>query len=191
MPLSQLENILKQEQQLGVKDPRCAVLATVTTEGHPHSRVVAIREIQPESLLFFTQRLSRKVSELINNPHATLTFWFAMQQKQVVLEGVANPLSYEENKVYWEGLPRERQLRFSSYAPTSGKVIADQSVLEKRKAELATRYANQEIPMCEDYCGFRFLPQTMLFYTIGTSTFSEVIRFSKTNEQWNEFYISP
>ena len=153
--------------------------------------MVAIREVEAESLLFFTQRLTRKVAELQQNPNATLNFWFAMQQRQVILEGVANPLQQEENQRFWDGLPRERQLRFSSYAPTSGKIIKDQILLEKRKAELITQFADQPIPMSEHYCGFRFTPHTMLFYTVGITTFSEVIRYSKTDGHWQQAFLSP
>ncbi|MDI9819304.1 MULTISPECIES: pyridoxal 5'-phosphate synthase [unclassified Legionella] len=191
MPFNQLKNLLKQEKQLGVNEPECAVLATVSTEGNPHSRVVAIRKIETESLLFFTQQLSRKVAELQQNPNATLNFWFAMQQRQVILEGVATPLSYEENQAFWNSLPRERQLRFSSYAPTSGKVIEDQTVLKKRKAELISQFADQVIPMSKHYCGFRFTPHTIFFYTIGTTAFSEVIRYSKIDEYWQQAFLSP
>jgi pyridoxine/pyridoxamine 5'-phosphate oxidase len=33
MPLNQLNNLLKQEKKLGVNEPECAVLATVSAEG--------------------------------------------------------------------------------------------------------------------------------------------------------------
>jgi pyridoxamine 5'-phosphate oxidase len=191
MLFTQLKNLLKQEKQLGVIEPECAVLATVTAEGNPHSRIVAIREIEKESLLFFTQRFSRKVFELQKNPNATLNFWFAMQQRQVLLEGTVNPLSYEENQGFWNSLPRERQLRFSSCALTTGKVIEDQTVLEKRKAELMTQFTDQEIPMSPHYCGFRFTPNIMYFYTLGITTFSEVIRYTKIAEHWQRECLSP
>jgi pyridoxamine 5'-phosphate oxidase len=191
MPFIQLKNLLRQEKHLGVSEPECAVLATVTPEGIPHSRIVAIREIELESLLFFTQRSTRKVTELKQNSNATLNFWLALQKRQVILEGNADSLSHEENQTFWNNLPRERQLRFSSYAPTSGKVIKDQAVLEKRKAELIIQFEDQAIPMSADYCGFRFTPHTMYFYTIRSTTFSEVIRYSKIDGQWQQAFLSP
>jgi pyridoxamine 5'-phosphate oxidase len=191
MPFNQLKNLLKQEKKLGVNEPECAVLASVAPEGIPHSRVVAIRKIEPESLIFFTQCSSRKVTELQQNPHATLTFWLAMQQRQVILEGSAIFLSHEENQRFWNNLPRERQLRFSSCAPTSGKVIENQAILEKRKAELTIQFADQLIPMSRNYCGFQFKPHTIYFYALGITNFSEVIRYSKIDEHWQQAYLSP
>ena len=121
------------EKERGVEDPFCAVLSTCSSSGEPHSRVVAIREIETESLLFFTQKKTRKVAELLNNPESCLNFLFAMQSRQVILEGMATPLSREENEAFWKTLPRERQLKFSTYAPSSGLVIKDPGQLEARK----------------------------------------------------------
>ncbi|HAT9167737.1 TPA: pyridoxamine 5'-phosphate oxidase, partial [Legionella pneumophila subsp. pneumophila] len=55
MPFDMLKEWLNKEKERGIEDPFCAVLSTCSSLGDPHSRVVAIREIETESLLFFTQ----------------------------------------------------------------------------------------------------------------------------------------
>ena len=191
MPFNQLIDWLSKEKELGVPQPECAVLATCTSSGIPHSRVVAIREIKDDGILFFTQKGTRKVSELLANPAATLNFLFAMQQRQVSIEGIATPISPEENQFYWSSLPRERQLRFSAYAPTSGQVISDLHQLDTRKQELDEQFSNQPIPMCADYMGFRFKPQAFVFYTVEPISFSQVFRFSREGEGWRKELLSP
>lgn len=191
MPINQLIECLNKEKELGIEQPDCAVLATCTASGKPHSRVVAIREIQQDGLIFFTQKGSRKVTQLHENSLATFNFLFVMQQMQVVLEGNAIPLSNEENEFYWQDLPRERQLRFSSYAPTSGQVIQDHQVLEAKKRMLNEQFKNQPIPMSEYYYGFRFIPNILIFYTVNSESFSEVIRFSRSKEAWKKELMSP
>lgn len=182
---------LKKEKELGVEQADCAVLATATATGTPHCRIVAIREIKEDSLLFFTQQKTRKVDELLNNPFAAMNFSLLMQQRQISMEGIAKPLSYEENNYYWQSLPRERQLRFSTYAPTSGQVIANLDELEEKKRELAGQFNNVLFPMSEYYCGFRFIPETFIFYTVGSITFSEVIKYSKNKHGWQQQLLSP
>ncbi|RMX21556.1 hypothetical protein EAS68_01990 [Legionella jordanis] len=59
MPLISLNIYWHKKNNWAIHEPACAVLATVTAEGSPHSPVVAIRGIQSEDLIF-TQRLSRK-----------------------------------------------------------------------------------------------------------------------------------
>ncbi|CZH13893.1 TPA: pyridoxamine 5'-phosphate oxidase family protein [Legionella pneumophila] len=191
MPFNMLKEWLNKEKERGIEDPSCAVLSTCSSSSEPHSRVVAIREIETESLLFFTQQKTRKVAELLNNPKSCLNFLFAMQNRQVILEGTAIPISQEENEAFWSTLPRERQLRFSAYAPTSGLVIKDLNQLETRKKELSDQFAGLPIPMSEYYFGFRFIPETWIFYTVGSISFSEVIRYTKIEDSWKSELISP
>lgn len=118
-PFELLKTWLQEERDGGAPNPQQAVLATAAQQTAPHARVVAIREITENGLLFFTQRGTRKVQELQDNPHATMVFWLELQQRGVIVEGSVVPLSAEENGHYWQSYPREAQIRFYSYAPTS------------------------------------------------------------------------
>ncbi len=179
---------LEQEKEQGYGDPERAVLATATSQGVPHSRIVAIREISDEGFLFFTQRGTRKYAEL-SNPRASMTFWFAREQREIIIDGVVRALSQEENQHYWDTLSRERQLRFSVH--TSGQPIDSLQDLEHRYQQLSKQYVNQTIPMSDFYCGFVLVPETFCFYTLGTQTFSEVIRYQKVGEHWEKNLVSP
>lgn len=194
MPFNLITDWLAQETKAGSISPDRAVLSTVTSAGIPHSRVVAIKAVEneSESVLFFTQRGTRKFVELTENPRVSMTFWFAMQQRQIILEGIAKPLSLQENETYWQALPRERQLRFSTYAPTSGKSISSLVELEKKLEELRKQYQDfPTLPMSEFYCGFRLIPDTLYFYTLGSDSFSEMRRYSKNTSGWNQQLLSP
>ncbi|KTC87060.1 pyridoxamine 5'-phosphate oxidase family protein [Legionella brunensis] len=190
MPFNKMNKWLNEEKELGVA-VNSAVLATVSPQGIPHSRVVAIREIKEDSLIFFTQRKTRKVTDLLNNPAASMNFFLALQQRQIVMDGITELLTQEENSLYWNGLPRERQLRFSTYAPISGQPIQSLNELDKRKRELEELFRNKDIPMSDFYCGFRFIPKMFLFYSVGSITFSEVTKFTREKDFWSEQLYSP
>lgn len=190
MPFNTLLTWLSNEKEFGITESEYAILST-SCDNVPHSRVVAIRSIEANSLVFFTQRLTRKVAELLNNPLSSLNFYFSHQQRQIILEGSALPLSPEENNHFWQLLPRERQLRFSTYAPTSGQVISSLDQLDEKKQLLASQWANQVIPMSDCYCGFRFTPETCIFYTVGSDNFSDVTKYTKNYDSWKKERLSP
>lgn len=190
MPFNILYEWLEDERQLGVPEPDSAILSTFSAN-MPHGRVVAIREIKDESLIFFTSSQTRKATELFNNHAATMTFWFAMQRRQVILDGFAHPLTEDENQHYWSMLPRERQLRFLSYAPFSGQVIQDLTYLYEIKNNFSRDSFDQSIPLSEFYKGFCFVPQTLIFYTSRPDDFADVFRFEKSNGNWEKQHISP
>jgi pyridoxamine 5'-phosphate oxidase len=111
-PIIELSLWLDNERDEGAPNPNHAVLSSISLDGFPHSRVVAIREIQDEGLLFFTQIGTRKVTELHHNHHVSLVFWLELLQREVIIEGKAFPLSEKEHQDYWEIYPKWAQIRF-------------------------------------------------------------------------------
>jgi pyridoxamine 5'-phosphate oxidase len=190
-PIKQLIKWLDEERQQGAPNPQQAVLSTATKEAIPHSRVVAIREISEQGLLFFTQKGTRKVVELNTNPHASLTFWFELLQREVVIEGGVESLFPEENEKYWQNYPLEAQIRFYSYAATSSQPILSKHQLEKKKKEVTVNYQDRPLPMSEFYCGFRIKPARMVFYTYRTDELSDVVEYCFLNNGWIETLLSP
>lgn len=190
-PLFTMRKWIEEEKALGSTSPDRVVLATCSSEGIPHSRIVAIREITQEGVLFFTQRGTKKVAELMHNPYSSMTLWLPLQQRQVILEGMTKPLTHSENESYWATLPRDRQLRFSAYAPTSGQVIDSISFLEHQLNAVTEKFLGNAVPMCRDYCGFHLTAETLYFYTLRDPTFSESLRYSKHQNEWTIQQISP
>ncbi|CEG58299.1 TPA: pyridoxamine 5'-phosphate oxidase [Legionella pneumophila] len=190
-PIKQLNIWINEERHKGAPNPQQAVLSTATKESIPHARVVAIREISELSLLFFTQKGTRKVAELITNPIATLTFWFELLQREVIIEGVVESLLPEENERYWQTYPREAQIRFYSYAATSSQPIISKHQLEKKKKNIAVNYQDKPLPMSEFYCGFRVKPARMVFYTYRTDELSDVVEYHLVDNSWITRLLSP
>lgn len=191
MPFSILNAWLDKETELGSPNPNRMVLATATQHAVPHSRVVAIKEITAQSILFFTQHGTRKTLEMQENPLASATIWLPMQQRQIIFDGKIVELSQDQNDQYWRALPRETQLKFSAYSPTSGQPIQSIATLEKIYSQLAKKFADTEIPLSEFYRGYRLVPEKILFYTLGVETFSEVFEFQLNAGGWQQQIISP
>jgi pyridoxamine 5'-phosphate oxidase len=190
-PLELIQIWLENEKLLGSTLPARVVLATATTDGIPHSRTVAIREISDKGIIFFTQKGTRKVIEISQNPHASMTLWLPMQQKQVILDGIISPLTSQNNLHYWKTIPREQQIRFFTYAPLSGQSIPSLTILEEQARQLTDRFKNQDIPMSGYYCGFHLIASSIFFYTLGSHTFSEVYEYQYHDEQWAKQMLSP
>ncbi len=190
-PINQLINWISEERQHGVINPQQAVLSTTTSDAIPHARVVAVREINEDGLLFFTQKGTRKVVELQINPRAAMTFWFEVLQREVIIEGTVNALLAEENERYWSSYPREAQIRFHSYAATSSQPISSKMQLEEKKRTIEKHYHGKELPMNEFYCGFRFVPQRLIFYAYRTDELSDVDEYLLSEKQWIKRCLSP
>ena len=190
-PIQLLKNWLDNESELGAPNSQQAVLCTATPDAIPHGRVVAIREISTEGLLFFTQKTTRKVAELIHHQQASIVFWLELQQRQVVVEGKAEALTVSENLYFWESYPREAQLRFYAYAQTSAQAIASKAELENKKQLIASEYQDQPLPIHPHYQGFRLKPNRFVFYHYRTDELSDVIEYQYTSNAWARQLLSP
>lgn len=189
MPIEKMKEWLEKEKQLGSANPDRVVLATVSTTGKVHSRVVAIREFTEDGILFFTQLATRKVTDLTENPSASMTLWLPLQQREVILDGIAKALTLDKNNFYWNTLPYERQVKFMLHR--SGKQVASLMELENEYQILLSKYRNEKVPISDSYCGYRLCPEIVYFYTLGIETFSEVIKYSRTDLGWENELISP
>jgi len=189
-PFVILKDWINEEGLRGAPNPQQAVLSSISPNNVPHSRVVAIREISSDALIFFTQRETRKVFELNENPHAAITFWFELYQRSVSIEGEVESLSQQENEQYWENYPREAQIRFHSYAPTSTQTIISKQMLQDKMAGIREHYQDNEIPISPFYLGFRFKPRQFIFYTYRLDELSDVVQFTLV-EDWQAQILSP
>lgn len=191
MPFKKTIEWIDKEKSLGSANPDRIVLATSGKDAIPHSRIVAIKEIDDSSLLFFTQLWTRKAQEIKENPVFSGTIWLPLQQREIIIDGSVDVLSKQENESYWKRLPRENQLRFSSYAPISGQPIDSTNVLNEKLNILSKKYENMDIPVEEVYCGYRLIPKVFYFYTLKSESFSEYIKYELKNGVWQQQLLSP
>jgi len=190
-PIELLNTWITEEQRAGAPNPLQAVLATCGKDAIPHARVVAIREIDERGLLFFTQKGTRKFNELISNPLATITFWFELFQREVIIEGTTSLLPNADTQIYWNSYPREAQIRFYSYAPTSSQPIANKDILEEKRQQITQAYDAKTLPLSDYYCGFRLKPSRILFYAYRTDELSDVFEYHPHNNTWRKQWLSP
>lgn len=190
-PITLLTSWISEERDNGAPSPQHAILSTTGKDAIPHGRVIAIREINDQGLLFFTQRGTRKVVEITNNPMVSLTFWFELFEREVMIDGTVKALSESECKTYWDTYPAFAQIRFHSYAPTSSQVIPNKQLIEDKRKSLTDQFQNKPLPMSEYYCGFRVIPARMVFYIYRTDELSDVIEYYFIKNNWDRRLLSP
>lgn len=190
-PIDILKQWLDEEKLKGAKYTQHAVLSTQGLNGRPHGRVVAIREVEEDRILFFTQKRTRKVGEIEANSAVAITFWFERSAREVIIEGDAVFLSEAENEEYWNTYPEWAQVRFLSYAPTSGLPIENKQVLENKRNEIESANQDNPLPLSPDYCGIFVIPNRVVFYTYRLDEFSDVWEYQINEKGFAKKRLSP
>ncbi len=161
-PFAMLRTWLDAAIHTKLYDPTAMVLSTVSATGRPSSRMVLLKGLSPDGLLFYTSYSSRKAEELAGQPDCSLVFPWHPLQRQVRVEGVAARLSEEENDAYFAGRPRDSQL--GAWASPQSKVVDSREQLDRRYADVVARFEGGPVPRPPYWGGFRVVPDTFEFW---------------------------
>jgi pyridoxamine 5'-phosphate oxidase len=161
-PLRQFERWFADAGAAGVRLPEAAALASASADGAPSVRMVLVKGFDARGFVFFTNYASRKGVELAENPRAALMFYWDQLGRQVRLEGPVTRTSAEETAAYVRSRPRGSQL--SALASPQSRPVDTREELELRVAELRERYGEDELPLPDDWGGFRVDAQSIEFW---------------------------
>ena len=161
-PVVMLQRWLDEAIRSGLYDPTAMVVSTVAATGRPSSRMVLLKGLSSDGLVFFTNYSSRKGAELAGQDACSVVFPWHPLQRQVRVEGVASRLTDEENDGYFAGRPRESQL--GAWASPQSKVVASREQLDARYAEAVTRFGDGPVARPAYWGGYRIVPDTFEFW---------------------------
>jgi pyridoxamine 5'-phosphate oxidase len=110
-------------------NPNSMVLATVDDRGRPSARVVLCKAIDARQgyIVFYTNYLSRKGSELKVNPRAAIVFHWDHRHRQVRAEGEVEPLPAADSDAYFK--TRAWQSRLGAWASQQSQPVDSRSEL--------------------------------------------------------------
>lgn len=170
-------------------DGNAMTLATADSQGRPHARIVLLKGIDDQGLVFYTNYHSHKGSELANVPHAALVFWWPSLSRQVRVEGRVEQVAPEESDAYFATRPRGSQL--GAWVATQSVVIPDRTWLEEREQRFEHAYEGQEISRPIHWGGYRVVPDMIEFWQGQPSRLHDRIRYERRDASWHRFRLAP
>jgi pyridoxamine 5'-phosphate oxidase len=174
----------------GLPEPTAMVLATVSADQRPRARMVLMKSSGPDGFTFYTNRTSRKASDLAEVPEACLLFpWYAMH-RQVIIEGPVEALSTANSEPYFHSRPHGSQL--GAWASRQSAALSSRAELEDRYAELEHRWPEgTEVPMPDFWGGYRLRPRRMEFWQGRPSRLHDRFRYSRHEDAWHVVRLAP
>jgi pyridoxamine 5'-phosphate oxidase len=176
---------------VGLPEPTAMALATVSADGRPRARMVLLKSYDASGFTFYTNRTSRKASDLADVPRASLLFpWYPMQ-RQVIVEGTVTPLSTADSEPYFHSRPHGSQL--GAWASRQSTVLGSRAELDDRYAELSRRWPEgTPVPMPDFWGGYRVEPLVVEFWHGRVSRMHDRFRYRRDpGAPWVAERLSP
>jgi len=186
-PLELLEIWLQEAIEAQVEEPTAMTLSTVSIDHFPSSRVVLLKEITKEGLVFFTNYHSQKGREIVVNPNVSINFFWPELERQVRVQAMAEKLLSVESDEYFYSRPLASQA--GAIVSNQSQVIEESLNLEAQVEELL----KQERPLIrpENWGGYLLVPIYCEFWHGKPSRVHDRVAFNKSSNEWRKSRLSP
>lgn len=187
-PLLFFQEWYQEAKEKDCADPHAVVISTVDETGQPSSRVVYMRDLLEEGIVIYTNYLSRKGSEITDNPKVSLLFYWDCCERQVRIEGIAEKVDPTLSDDYFANRPRISQI--GAWASEQSSEIEDRATLEQRIKHFEEKYPN-EVPRPPHWGGFLIQPQYFEFWQGRLGRLHDRLCYEKNGDDWNKKRIAP
>ncbi len=164
-------------------------LSTADLSGAVTSRVVLLKGIDADSIRFYTNYDSSKGKQLAANPQAAVNFHWPWLGRQVRIRGAIEKTSREDSLTYFRSRPRGSQI--GALASQQSCEIDSPDVLKAAVSEIESKYADQEIPLPENWGGYRLKPDYYEFWQGRLNRLHDRVVYQPEGESWNWKRLSP
>jgi pyridoxamine 5'-phosphate oxidase len=189
-PHDQFDRWMADVIEAGLPEPTAMVLATVSAAGQPRARTVLLKGHDKNGFTFFTNRTSRKGTDLDEVPRASLLFpWHAIH-RQVIVEGTVTKVPAEASAAYFRTRPRGSQL--AAWASRQSTVIGSRQDLEGRFELMERRWPDDaEVPLPDFWGGYLVTPQVIEFWHGRVNRMHDRLRYRRLDDSWVVERLAP
>jgi pyridoxamine 5'-phosphate oxidase len=188
-PIEMFARWYDQAGEAGLYEPNAMVVATVSGDGRPSSRMVLLKGFSERGFVFFTNTGSRKGRELAANPRCALLFPWHPLERQVRVDGTTEPLQRADVAAYFASRPRGSQL--GAWASHQSRVVSGREELAAAYERLEREYADRDVPPPEEWGGYLVVPDALEFWQGRPGRMHDRLVYRRDGSSWTTERLSP
>ena len=188
-PFNRFLRDMKRAGRAGIALPNAMTLATATKRGAPSVRMMLLKGVQDGCFVFYTNLMSRKVSELRSSPRASICFWWPPLKEQVRIEGRIRPVSIKEADEYFRSRPRRSQI--AAWASAQSHVLPSRSLLLDAVKRLEKKFKDRPVPRPSFWSGFKLKASRIEFWFDEPSRLHRRTLYSRRKKRWEITQLYP
>lgn len=188
-PIEQFKIWFKEAELAEVPEPNTMTLATVSNLGQPTIRVVLLKEITEDGVIFYTNFRSRKGLEMEEHPKTALNFYWQKMERQVRMDGQISKVPEQISDAYFATRPRGSQL--GAWVSEQSKAIPTRQYLEEQLKSYQAQFDGVQIPRPPHWGGYLLIPTRVEFWQGGANRLHDRIQYSLINNRWDRCRLAP
>ena len=188
-PVEIVAKWLKEAKDLELEKPEAMNLATVGIDGKPRNRMVLMRYITETQIGFFTNLSSSKAKEITNNPNVSATLWWSEMERQVRIEGPAQPMCQDVVEAYFNSRPRKS--RIAAWASKQSQPLSSMDALNKRFQEAEMMFTEGDVTLPKFWGGYTISVERIEFWLGKPHRLHERIVLTKEKDGWLRSRLFP
>jgi pyridoxamine 5'-phosphate oxidase len=171
--------------------PAAAVmtLVTATENGRPSARMVSLKRLDADALVFTTALWTRKAEELRANPQVAAVFHWPQLGRQARVEGRAEIAGRELAEELFAERPRDHQLQ--ALVSRQGEAIESLEPLRERLERLRAEAAGHPVACPDDWGAVRILPGRVELWEEAPDRLHERRAFEADGNEWRLTRLAP
>jgi pyridoxamine 5'-phosphate oxidase len=188
-PFALIAKWLQEATLKPVNEPNAMAISTIGLDGFPHSRIVYLKEILSEGIVFYTNYNSDKGKAIaVNNKVNALFFWPELE-RQISIAGLVEKIPAEMSDDYFHSRPRSSKL--GAWASHQSEKLTSRDELEERIQALSEQFPD-EVPRPPHWGGYIIQPTRVEFWQGRSSRLHDRIVFEKTtSDAWEVYRKNP
>jgi pyridoxamine 5'-phosphate oxidase len=187
-PIQQIQKWFKEAQISEISYPNAVTLATVNKHGIPSTRIVLIKEITNDGIIFFTDYTSQKGIDLECNNNVSILFFWKELDRQIRISGLATKLSKEDSKEYF--YTRSRDAQISALASNQSSAVSKEELVSRVKS-INKEFEGKEIKFPETWGGYIVSYNSFEFWQGRPNRLHDRFQYEQKTENWNIQRLSP
>ena len=189
-PFIEILKTLEEAESLNLVDWNAMNISSVDQKNQPSSRIVLLKKISDDGLVFYTNYNSRKGKEIELNPKVAVNFWWRELKKQIRVEGFIEKASEEDSDDYFYSRPLKS--RVSAIISNQSSKISSYEDLTNQIDNYLEQNDESSIKR-PDHCGlYIVIPNAVEFWEERDNRTHERLKYILSDDQkWSSYLLSP
>jgi len=189
-PFSQFDKWWQEAINSNLEEVNAMTLATASADGMPDARIVLLKGVDEKGFVFFTNYESTKGHQILENPRASLVFFWAALERQVRISGLVSLTSSTVSDKYFDSRPEGS--RIGAWASPQSQVIESREWLEEKEKRLKEESMEHPKHRPPYWGGYLVKPTRMEFWQGRPSRLHDRILYTlQGNGHWKIERLAP